>query len=721
MYRPFVEEGMVTHPQDVGDACREMAAAIRMCLIKRIVEDSQYDHGWIQREPYKRLEWIINTRFFEGTMIPDKMYINVGGPDGGRIAVDPQAICLWKNKIWMMDATREWKEQDEIQAKQQNEIHEIAKIRHVEVTRMMRTIGQDYVDHRRLEKRLEAIFPDWMGGVYQGVASFEQQTNRMTKTNLDRTEWQQGEDMSPYMGMPEYERTIRVLDQLDRIEQTHGMDKLNSMHKLYQTLRRLISTPKSDRTIKLKKKYIIELPKVGNITDETRRTRLTYAFGKTEQKSPMRSELCLRFLRGLREAMEQDKPIQPRVYGQEDARRLMKANIGGDLFQDTEGLSYPEMAIKMIEKYVHKDPQEALTEVTGARKPLGHPWRNYLEYILSMTEMVSKENADEGEVQERLARIIILTQLDPLSRNMIYIRERYDDRKFDLRELCAYADIKFMRALQTAVTGITQEINVPENYGVPVLATREKGRGWEEREKLRLMTNDYTWIGEKVNVTQRYLGKKETIYHAEIKPDFTFSINNKDFEMPEGTFDKLNRIQRGTIVAHAMKRSMETCDDLQTSLNLHEVSKVIQRCKEECGDGACTCLIDAGLCTAPQEPPTEEDDNSDTSIITFESEESTSDEETSADGVIENLPSVTKMLESAERISDRITRLEKTLEARTVSRMETDDMPPKEKVKLRKMIKGVSTECEVRKILHSEMIETMINDNVQQAMHVSIR
>ena len=365
------------------------------------------------------------------------------------------------------------------------------------------------------------------------------------------------------------ERTGRALNHLRRIDQINeGRERLKHLYKLYHALRELVSVKKRNFTPTLQKRLIIPLLEDGNVNKEDREVELVHRFGLEEQRSPLRSALCIRFLEDLIRVM---RTSEERQYGEKDAEHLTRNNMEGRLAKEVRGLTYEQIANTLIQRYVHIDPTATLREVIAARKPFGQTWGEYIEYITSMVEQIVPISKHQKKTQNQLARMIILTQLDNLSRGLVADTERKSS-KFSVEHLGEYLDSKTLKKIQMGATGGMKE-ETP-TFAIPLITTRRKGAGWGRTERLKLMTNDYQWIGRKVKITRFYLEDYEQleITDVEVSKGFTCEVPMEEFSMPNSGYEYPNHVSNqevsvGTIVAHAVKMTdmKETIEILATT------------------------------------------------------------------------------------------------------------------------------------------------------------
>ena len=405
MYRLFIQEGVELERPEVEEANEEFSAAIRLVIAKGIYENREIEEELvIDEEALERTQIgkMADLRTLKETRTPKKIFVRV---NDGRMAIDSTAICLWQKKLWVMVRGEKWIILKEIHPEHRREITEAAEAREEELTKIMLNIGQDNVSHILLEKRLREMFPKKIGGINQGVSSFQQQFNRKQRRHYPyKWEWKGGEDITAYEKLEIEERTGRALNHLWRIDKmSKGEEKLRLLSELYHKLRGLITVKRRNFTSTLQKRLIIPLPIDGNVNQEDREVTLTHQFGIEEQRSPLRSALCIKFLEDLIRVM---RTSEGRQYGERDAAHLACNNIEGRLAKEMEELTYQEIANTLIQRFVHIDPTATLREVIGARKPFGQTWDEYIEYITSVVEQVVPANRDQKKTQKQLIRTI---------------------------------------------------------------------------------------------------------------------------------------------------------------------------------------------------------------------------------------------------------------------------------------------------------------------------
>ena len=724
MHRIFVEKGTITHFQEIEEASIELNAAIRLCLAKKIFQEGERDREKIDQKMLFHLKHIVGkTRPSMCRRRSARLPIPL---KEGRILLKPTAVYLWNQKLWAEDAAGDWYNHEEMTINQQQEFHEVADSRQKEMEKIMSSIGQDYISHVRAGKRLEAMFPPEMGGIHQGVSTLRQQINR--EDYPTQPEWTRGENIHcgawliDYTDVNEHDRTTQAWNQLNCIErESRGDVRLHYLCQLYQSLRKLMTLKKRNRLVELISRFTIQLPPEGDIDEGTRKTRLVHRFGREEQESPRKNELCLNFLQNITDIIRWDKPIQTRIYGKEDARLLVKANVDQKLWRQMENLSYTHMINYLVMRYVQTDIQDILVEVIGARKPMDQTWNEYLKYILSMTEMTRGENEDEGEVQTQLTRLIILTQLDTATRNLVFCKENLKSSRFSLIELCDYLDVNYVKDIQVRAMGGMAMITPPK--AMPLVMTSASFDWNLEHLELKLQTNDYNWIGRRATLTGKYLDgialPLSGMENVRVEEDFTCQIPWESFKLPDKSHDG-GRVKIGTIVAHLLGARLYQVrctvrEEAQTEVDYTEIEEFQgYGLFEGFGEARETSII-SPIYETPEKAQTEDGEPLKNSANNL------NDNQKESLGLkAKNLEEPTylqtaeELMNQAMKISDRAERLSKKLIAVLISRLETKTMSDRQKWLLREKIEEVINEERPRIMVHIELEDALLDDMVNK-------
>ena len=714
MHRIFVEKGVITHPQEVEEASIELDRAIKLCLAKKIFQERERDKR-IDYDTMCHLRHIVG-RNRNGTVRSRKTARLLIPVKDGWISMKSNAFYCWDKKLWAEDAAGDWYHHEEMTVDQQQEFHDVADSRQKELEKIMSSIGQDYISHVRAGKRLESMFPPTMGGVHQGVSTLKQQVNR--EDHPYQPEWTRGENrrcgawLMDYEDMNEHDRTTLVWNQLNSIEQgSQGGTKLLYLCQLYQSLRLILELPKKNRMFELMSKFTIQLPPVGDLVERTRRMRLTHKFKEKEQEDPKRSGLCLKFLQNITDIIQQDVPIQMRTYSEEDAKLLVKDNVDQKLWRLLEDLSYNDMVNFLIMKYVQTDIQDIIVEVVGARKPLNKTWNEYLEYILSMTEMTREENEDEGQVQKQLARLIILTQLDTATRNLVHCKEKMRASKYWLSELCDYLDVNYVKELQMKAMGGMTMMTPP--IAIPLIMTTASFNWNLGYLELKLQTNDHNWIGKRATLTGQYLDgiaiPLSGVDNVRIDEDFTCQIPWDSFKLPDKSYNG-GRVQVGTIVAHLLGARLyqvrcpveEETDD-RAGADHQGMGDF-----EETGRG-----INVILTVAEEDPEEERRANRREAERQYNSQQENTESEAGNSERL-GLQDPRELMEQAIEISDRGERIRKKLIAVLIYRLEPTYMSDRGKRVLRRKIEEVINEERSEVGEHPEEKDELLDDMVDR-------
>ena len=736
MYRPFVERDLVNHKQDIEEANGEFEAAIRLVIAKGIFEN-QEDGDWkIDDETLRRtrLDEIVDPKSFQGSTAPKRLFFR----RGGHLVIDSKAVCIWSKKIWVMNAHRKWIDHEQFHLLQRQEIQDAAEFWQEERTKLMLEVGQDYVNHVSLERKFKRIFPTNMGGINQGVANFRRQLDRAArKLHPVRSD---AEEMQ-YEDMNEEERTARAMRRLKQIEQrSFGKYKMFDLYQLYQALRKTVNIQRRDFTSRLYRDLIMTLPVDGNANKEDRKVALQYQFGNTEQQHPRRSELCIKFLEDIIRVMRVEGPAQPREYGESDAAALINYNMGQDLVTELNGLTYGVIAKTLIQRYVYTNPNEALTEIIEARKPFKQDWEKHISYITSVTEQIYHPKDEKS--WSKLARIVVLTQLYPITRRMVADREKAISSKLPLELLAIYLNKNFVEEVRIEAMGGMIPPSIVPAKAIPMMATRKRGpSGWGPIERLKLMTNDYTLIGKPVRITKQYLGHKD---HGEVEVNvskrFNCDVPTEEFAMPELSYGH-RQVKVGTIVAHAIEvADREEIKALSTSgfgceachLVGHQAgdakcpyyqlrsSKTCSKCRKgkheehQCKDLKVNENPTPGVfMNLPEVRRMETDAGHAMPSLTSSSEETTESESSSSEEEeVAPLPTFFELLEGIGEIENEEKRMFERFRVLLIMEMETEDMSEQKKRRLRREAEKVVFEERSRILLYQTMFNTMMEEKV---------